>query len=278
MQWPRSARLFGIRLGICLVFFGAVYVAIFGLRPSPNPTQIAPPQKLASLRSALDENYLAGTSLARFKQSDASAFQSLDTSRSQFEKATNQLQTTFSVAPPETIAPFKQTIAMIIDRAQQATRSYRASNAVLGQIISYNPSADLAVFSLDTDSAKVAARAGATQKGLLKAADSPATVTAAANGLSVQSENGPALLVQLVTRAALRNEAACFGQLNTQASAKQTAAATQTRQQCIDGYPALRLLAIQDVTQGAWGGEYQNYMQRTVPTLLRQLDTLIKTK
>ncbi len=278
MQWPRRARLFGIRLAICLVLLGAAYIALFGLRPVAKPALITPTQKLASLRAALDESYLAGNSLAGFSQSDGAAFQSLDNSRLQFEKATNRLQTALSAAPPATIAPFKPALVTVIDRSHQATQSYRAHFAVLAQPISYNPSADLGALALDTDFSKVATRASAAQKGLLKAADNQTTVTATASGLSVQNENGPASLLEQTTRTVLRAEAACLGQLSAQASAQQTVAATQTRAQCIDGYPALRLAAIQNVTQTAWSSDYQSYMQRTVPALLRQLDQLIKSK
>ncbi len=276
MKWSRSAKLFGIRFGICLVLIGAAYVAVFGLHPAAKPAPVSSQQKLASLRAALDETYIAGTALANFKQSDATAFESLDNSRSQFEAATKRLQTALLTAPPAEVVLYRSNLNAIVARAQQATKSYRASNTVLTQIISYNPSVDMGQLSFQTDLAKIAARASSAQKGLQKVADNQTTGAAGAMGLSVQSENGPALLVFDQTRAALRSEAACFEQLSVQAGAGYMAAAELSRGQCLHDYPALRLLAIQNVTQSSWGGDYQTTTQRLIPPLLSALDQLIK--
>ena len=276
MKWSRHARLFGIRLAVCLVLAGAGYIVVFGLRSAAKPVSLTPPQKLAELRAALDETYLAGNSLVSFKQSDGAAFRSLDDLRLQFEKATNRLRTSLSAAPAET-APFRPAIATVLDRAQLASQSYRASNGVLTQIINYNPSANLGAPALASDLTKLAARAEAAQKGLLKAAADQTTVAANSSGLSVQDNNGPALLVSDATRTLLSAEAACFGQLSTQASAQMAAAVALTRSQCINDYPALRLQTITNVTQSAWGGDYQSFTHSTVPLILRQLDALIKT-
>lgn len=273
MKWSHSAKLFGIRFGLCLVLIGAAYVAIFGLHPVIKPAPASSQQKLASLRAALDETYIAGTALANFKQSDATAFESLDNSRSQFETATKRLQTALLTAPPAKMALYSSDLNTIVARAQQATESYQASNSVLTQIISYNPSVDMGQLSSQTELAKIAARASAAQKGLQKVADNQ---TAGAMGLSVQGENGPALLVFEQTRAALRGEAACFEQLSLQAGAGHRAAAELSRDQCLHDYPALRLLAIQNVTQNSWGGDYQATTQRVIPPLLGSLDQLIK--
>lgn len=277
MQWSRRARLFGIRLLVCLVLAGAGYAAVFGLRTAAKPVILTPPQKLAELRAALDETYLAGNSLASFKQSDGTAFQALDDLRLQFEKSTNRLRASLSAAPADAVAPLKPAITNVLNQAQLASQSYRASNAVLTQIINYNPSANLDTPALANDPGTLAARASAAQKGLLKAAADQTTVAAGSTGLSVQNNNGPALIVNDPTRTLLRAEAACFGQLSTQASARQTTAMTQTRSQCVADYPALRRQAIQNITQSAWGNDYQSFTHGSVPPLLRQLDALIKT-
>jgi len=277
MKWSGRARKFGIRFVVCLVVLGGVYIAVFGLKPAPKPALVSPTQKLAALRSALEETYLAGNSLADWQQSDGTAAESLDNLRSQFETATNRMQTAFKDTPAGTVTPIKPTIEAVIDRARKASQSYRASNTVLTKTINYNPSTDIGTLPLDTSLAKLAARAAAAQKGLLKAANSQATVAATVSGLSVQNNNGPALLVEPATQAALRTEADCLGQLSDQATAGAAVAAAQTRSQCIGAYPALRRAAIQNITRPAWGGDYHDFAQRTVPPLLRQLDQLIKS-
>lgn len=277
MKWSRVAKFFGIRFGICLVLIGASYVAIFGIHSKTKPALASSQQKLASLRAALDETYIAGTDLALFKQSDATASESLQNSRSQFDTAMKRLQAALLSTPPAEVAPYKSNLITIVARAQQATESSRAVNIVLTQIISYNPSVDMGQLSFQTDLAKISVRANAAQKGLQKVADNQITVAARASGLSVQGENGPTLLVSEQTKTALRGEAACFGLLSSQAGAGQMAAAELSRGQCLHDYTNLRLLAIQNMTQSSWGGDYQTTTKRMIPPLLRSLDQQIKT-
>lgn len=277
MKVARGVRQFAIRFGLSLLLVTLLYGAFLVLRPEPKPVAATTPEKLAGLRATLNQVYLAGTSLSTFNQSNAAAFQALDDSRLQFETATNSLADALQQAPAPVSPALRQSIVTSLTAARQATADYKVSYALLGRIVSYDPQVDLGSTDLSRDATVVAGRATAAQQALLKAANDQSTIVTGSNGLSVQATDGPALLVNEITRSALRAAASCFEDLNRQLTADQLSVAASTRARCTQDYPTVRLLAASNITGNAWSTRYQTQAQASTPALLRQLDVLIKT-
>lgn len=272
---------FGIRLLVCLIVVGGAYFGYRQLFPEPPPLA-TPYGKLAALRSALDQIYLSQTAITNFSKSgasDASAFHALDDMRLQFERSTADLQTASTSTASLLSDHDTQTVKTILAKARSASAIYKSSYGALGQVISYDPVADMGSIDMTHNSAKLTTRAAAAQKGLLKAANNPVTAAdiAASSSLSVQSDNGPAPLISPDTKAIVLSQASCFARLVEEVSARQEPSAAATRQDCINSYAKVRQAAVQNVIANSWGPSYQNFTNDTIPPLLRQLDNRIKT-
>jgi hypothetical protein len=277
MEWRTAAQRFGVRFAICLLVLGTAYLAIFGLKPTSHNIPITASQKVAALRAGLDETYIVGNDLAGFKESDSVAANTLGSMFSQYQNAYTSLQTALSKAPGEVTAVTRSSVRSILTRQKQAINTYQVAGKVLSQIITYEPSTDLGSLDANKNTADLTARATAAQQGLTHAAnDTTPSANSGTGSLSVQSADSSNLIVSGATKKALLTEAGCFGQITTQLNAHQITQAVSTRSHCINAYPALRLQVAQNITQPAFGGVYQNYMGKTVPSLLETLNKLAR--
>jgi hypothetical protein len=252
----RSFWGFVWRFAACLAVLGVVYLLLFGLPKAASKQPVTDKQKLADIRSAVDEAYITGQQLNTFKVDDSTAFDQLNNQINGFRQAQTHLKQSLTSAPPSLPQQSRKTIAELIKRNQSAIDDYAKSYPGVSQVIEYNPANDLPSLNA-TNSKLVADRAAAAQKGLIKAAN---------------QSTSPEL------KQALQVEADCFEKLTKDLTSQQLSSTTLTRQQCVNDYPALRLKVIQSVLQTAWGGDYTAYAKQTIPPLLKRLDELIKAQ
>ena len=263
-------RQFGVRFAVCLVLLGTGYLIIFGLPGKSHNKPATPPQKLATLKAALNESYLAANALASFHQNDAKTFITLDSLTSAYQSSTNRLFDTLKAAPKQLSSTAREKIATVADRQKQLASDTAARLKYFNQVISYDPSEDLGDINPVTETQELLKRATAAQNGFKK---STKPVAATNDSLKVDASAGG--LADQVTKQALVKQADCFGQLASQLEARQTDQATRTRSRCIIEYPQVRQLVIKNIV-AAFTPEQQKYLQATVPPLLRELDGLIE--
>jgi hypothetical protein len=252
----RSVMGFVWRLVACLAVLGVVYLLAFSHPKAASKRPVTDKQKLADIRAAVDETFIAAQQLNSFKVDDSTAFDQLNSQINGFRQALNHLKQSINTAPPSLPQQSRSTIADLIKRDQTAIDVYAKLYPNQSQVLQYNPANDLPALSATTNKL-VSERAAAAQKGLAKAA--------------TQSPS-PEI------KQALKVEADCFDKLSKDLSSQQLSSTTLTRQQCINDYPALRLKVIQSLLQPAWGGDYAAYAKQTVPPLLNRLDGLVKAQ
>ncbi|HXR50497.1 MAG TPA: hypothetical protein VN778_05740 [Verrucomicrobiae bacterium] len=275
MQHRKLLASFLWRFAVCLTAISLLYLLVFGLPKKAAKRSSTNTQRLASIRAALDETYIAGRSLATLHQTDASAYEALNDLHDEYQTAAADLAKAVQQSPATLTSGEQAALQAIVSRNQQASASYTSTYAVLNQVVRYNPSDDLNL-PLNSAATEVAARASAAQRGLTKAA-TPAPVKMATGNSGVQT--GIPASFDSTLQAALQAEAQCFGQLASRLNAAHTlAAAGQTRTACLQTYPALRLEALQAVTGAAFTQEYQDYLDQTVPPLLKQMDSQIRSR
>jgi hypothetical protein len=238
-----------LRLLICTALLGGLYLLVFGW-PKTATRPLNDTQKLADVRAALDETYVATQQLNGFHVIDATASDQLNSQVGQFNHAVDHLKQALAAAPTSLPPETRSTVDSLLKRDKAAADAYTAHYQPFAQVIEYNPAADLPAVNSSTTKS-VAERATAAKKGLTKAADN-----------------------QLVTpdiRQALQLEADCFDRLAKTTTADQ-------RNQCVSAYPALRLQIIQSAIRPAWGDDYAAYVKQTVPPLLKRLDSLVRAQ
>jgi hypothetical protein len=275
MKLPFSIRQFGLRIALCVVVVGGLYLIVHGVHRHQQNASASAIQELAAMRASLDENYIAGTSLHSFKRSDVQAYLALNDLFGQYKSSNDSLVKQLK-SPSKLLTPAqKNQFATIASRQQQSRSELEARLKILSQIIQYDPGQDLKG-SIDSKASILAGRARAAQRGLNKAA-SDQTASSSSGSLNVDNENGPSLLVTSTTKAALVQQAGCFGRLAEELDGH-IPAATATRSQCVSGYPAVRALALQNIITPVFDKNYQAYTESNIPSLLRQLDATIKAQ
>lgn len=271
VNWRQPLKGFGIRFAISLVVLGGVYLLIFGW-PGTHKRPLTPAGKIAAIRSALDETYLAASNLASFDESSPVAAYDLAQVYSQFQVGDKDLQEALKAAPPQVSPDLRKAIQKVLDLQQGAMAEYQSRSTALGKIAAYDPSSDLAAPSVTKSVSVTAQRANAAQKGLEAVAEAKAGGGASGLGVTTAGEQ----MVGASTKELLQKEAACFGTLAKQASAKDVTGLQKSRAACIAAYPALRRTVIHDIARPAFAGDYQKTMQTTIPPLLTKLDDLLK--
>ena len=272
MSWRPALKQFGVRLVICLVLLGGLYLATFGLPGTSHNKPQTAKQKVTALRAALNQSYLASSSLAGFNENDPLSYYSLGSLGGQLKTNAELMQKRLSTAPREVKPEIKQRITGVVERQQKIAADFATSYDILSRVIAYDPGQDLGKLDINKDLEKLSQRAAAAENGLKKTATN-STPVSSSSGLSVQENKGTPLVVHPVTKEALLKQADCLGRLARQLDAKQTGAA-QTRSSCTNDYSSARKLAITNVIQNSFPDSQKQYMDKTVPNLLKQLDRL----
>jgi hypothetical protein len=265
-------KRFGVRFAICLVVFGAGYVAIFGLRHASHNQPNTPAAKIVALRAALDQTLIDSGILAQYKQNDPASYASLSNLLSRFQSDVKALKTTLGRAPRQVTPVIHKQINAVISSENQIVSSFNARYSVLALPITYDPQSDLGKLDISNDKSKLSQRASAAQAGLKKAAGNT-TSTNNSNTLNVGTVGSGSSLVTASTKQALLTAADCYGQLASQLSANQMSQAAETRAACIKNYPSARQKAIRNVLEGSFSTSYESTLKQTITPLLAQLSS-----
>jgi hypothetical protein len=250
MKRRQAWQQFGVRLVICVAILGGLYGAwwlAFG-----RSHNLTPSQKIAALRAAIDNSYIADGDLASFSENNAASSYDLDSLTAALQADLDQVQKRLKAAPPKVNQQLRQTIQAYVSQEQSALSAYRSASNIFGRAIAYDPQTDLG-----NAGAKLAERATAAQKGLQTAANGGE----ASSGLTATGSG----LIGAVAETALQNSATCFGKLASDASQLQT---------CIKQYPATRQAAIANLLADSFSAAHRQQLAQTVPALLASLDKL----
>jgi hypothetical protein len=272
IQSPALARprQFGMRLLISLLVIGILYLGGVTLYRHQR-YQTTPSQKLATLRAGLEQTVLSGSRLASFSDTNSVAGTTLSQAFATYQASVRSLTQQASAAPIKQLSDQQRNaLQSIINTQQRATSSYKSVYQTLGQPLSYDPFTDLANLSIPKDSPKIITRARAAQKGLTSNLDG--TVASSKDGLTAQAGQAPTTVANSQTQAALVSAATCFGALADQLQVAKQSDASQTRQRCLQSYPAVRAQIIHNILQLSFNQQYLNDTQNTALPLLKQLD------
>lgn len=243
---------FGIRLLVSFVVLGIAYLLIFGWPGSHNKPTTS--QRLAAVRTALDQTYIDSNSIASFNQDNSVAYATLSDMMGQFKAHTSELEAAVQAAGDKLSPTERNEIQSIIGSQKQVAASFQSQYSVVAKVVSYDPSSDLGSLNIQSQRGQLQERAVAARQGLTSAAGNSTVASA--------------------TQQHLRGQAECFGKLASLLTEDAVGAST-TRTSCINSYPSVRLAAIQDAIQAAFTPSYQSYMKQRVPSLLSQLDHTI---
>lgn len=234
---------------ISLAILGAAYILIFGFPGSHNkPTGS---QRLAAVRTALDQTYIDSSSITLFHQDNAVAYATIADTLSQFKTHTTELEKASQAAGNKLTPLERSEIQKIIDSQKQVASSFQNQYSIVAKVVSYDPSSDLGSLDIQTKHVQLRQRATAASQGLINAADNN--------------------MIAAPTQQLLRSQADCFDKLASLSSANYTDAIT-TLTDCVNRYPQVRLAAIQDAIQAAFTPSYRSYIKQYIPPLLNQLD------
>jgi hypothetical protein len=272
-QSPSLARprRFAGRLLVSLLVVGIVYLGGVTIYRHQRH-QVSPSQKLAALRSVLDQTVLSGTRLANFSDTDSVAGTTLSQEFTNYQATISSLEKQVSATPITELSNLQRhDLQAIINAQNRASTKYKSVYQTLGQPLSYDPYTDLANLRVDKDSAKIITRARAAHKGLTS--NVGGLVAPSKDGLTAQASQAPTSVASTQTQKMLANTADCFGTLADQLQAGKKADASQTRQHCLQSYPAVRAQIIHNILELSFNPQYLYDMQKTALPLLNQLDT-----
>lgn len=262
-------RSFATRLVLSFVVIGLLYGAGIALYQHQRH-RVTPSQNLAILRADIDQTLLAGSRLASFSDTNSIAGSTLSQAFAVFQVAVQNLQKQLPATPTNQLTTAQRsTVQSIIDRQNRAITGYQTVYKTLAQPLSYDPYSDLGNLNITKDAAKLITRATAAQKGLTS--NISGTVAPDSGGLVAQGSQAPTGVASSQTQQLLQKSADCFKKLADQVAAKQSAAG-QTRQQCMQAYPALRAQIIQNILQLSFSQQYLDDTQNLALPLLKQID------
>jgi hypothetical protein len=270
MKWRQLLRDFGIRLAISFVVLGGLYLLIFGMPGHKKP--LTNSQKIATVRSNLDQLIIVSHEIATYSGSDTLASTDFASFQYQLKIASDGLQKSISTAPATVTPAMKTDILAIGYRVDEAQKQFYDHLSILKKVLAYDPSTDLGSLDISRDSAKVSLRAEAAANGLSAALNGP--LKGATNQNSGVSTIAP-LSGDLSTR--LTEEIDCMNATSRLIKTSDTTHAREARRTCITKYPALRKAAIADVISSFQGTFDANLKSNAAP-LLRRLDQLSSHK
>jgi hypothetical protein len=263
---------FILRLLVCAIIFGGIYLAFFNHKSTSQNTPLTAVQKVAKLRSELDQTYFTGNQIAAFHGSSPADGYSLSNLITQFNGNYTSLQSSIVMAPNLISSSLRLNIKTILSQEIASLNSYRAADNVFGQIISYDPSTDLAL-SIPSENAELDTRIQAAIKGLSGVYSNQTTVSNSDN-LSVQGDNGDQV-VSATTQTIINNELNCLKNIQEQISANKTSAIQPAIDNCVSSYSKVRSQAISNELSVSFNKEYVSAMKNSVIPVLSKLDMII---
>ncbi|HWB39070.1 MAG TPA: hypothetical protein VG604_02395 [Candidatus Saccharimonadales bacterium] len=267
----RSLTRFGVRLAVSLIVLGGLYVAIFGWPQLPKSRTDTIAGRISRLRVAVDQSYIDSLAIAGFHQNDPASYSVMGSLASQLQTNTKTVSTSLENAPSQVTKRDRQQIQDFVDRQNASIGSYNAAYNILLRVIAYDPQADIGKINFSSkDRPVLISRAEAAADGLERAANN--STSSNSNILGVGTVGSGASVIANHTKQSLLNAAKCFSALADQLKNRKDSAATKTRANCINNYPASRLAAIDNVIGNALPDSYQSYLKKTVPPLLESLD------
>ena len=275
-SWTALLRRFGLRFIASLVVLGVIYGLIFGFSLGTPHKPRTPSQKVAALRSALDQTYIDSNTLAHVTQNNAASYSVLTAVSGQWQTDIAAAQTALKAAVSYLPTPVHNSAQSLITTQQEAFHRYSSSYKVLSHVIAYDPATDLGRLDINHNRDSLLQRATAAQNGLKTAANSAATLDSgvSSGNLDVQQSGQPQAVISGTTQKALSGGANCFGTLADDLQSQQ-AAASQQRDSCIQAYPAVRKQAMQNVLGNSLPESFLQAYQAQLLPLLHQLDQLI---
>ena len=268
-------RQFGIRLMVSLLLLSVAYGGGIALYQHQRH-RVTPSQKLALLRSSVDQTLLAGSRLAGFSDTNSIAGSTINQEFTGFQASVTSLEKKLSdITASQLTNTQRHSVQSIIDQQDRAITSYKAAYQALAQPLAYDPYTDLANLNPSKESSKLSARARAAQKGLISHISTPAI--SSDGNLVAQAGQSSTNIVSGPTQDMLTKSATCFGALADEINAKQ-ASVNQTRQRCLQSYPALRAQIIHNILDLSFSEQYLKDIHATALPLLQQLDAKASDK
>lgn len=272
-QDMRAVKRFGLRFLISFIVLSTLYVTAFGVPRFTKHQPATLKQKFAALQAAINQSAITSATLANFQENSPVSYDTLGTLINELRNNSKDITKARLVLGKHMPEPESNTVQTVTAKQSAAVKALDTRNALLSIVMAYDPATDLGSIDLSKDATKVATRAAAAQNGLQSVIQTsgkqPAQDTLAVGGV----DGAPALLTPEL-QTALQTEAACLGQLASQASAGQLGQAAATRTTCAAAYPELRHMALRATIDGAINTEYQQYLKNTVPPLLKRLSSL----
>jgi hypothetical protein len=268
-----AAQRFGLRFLVSFVVLGALYCAVFGIPHFTRHRPATVKQKFASVQAAINQSAITSASMADFQENSAVSYDTLGNLINELRNNTKDITKARLALGNHLPAAESNAIQTITAKQAAAIKALDARNALLSIVMAYDPATDFGNIDLHTGATKVATRAAAAQNGLRTVIQNSGKQPTE-GGLAVDGVDGAPALLNPGLQTALETEAACLGQLASQASAGQFDQAATSRASCMAAYPELRHKAMRATIDGAISSDYQEYLKRTIPPLLKKLSNL----
>lgn len=276
MKWQNGARQFGLRFAICFVVLGILYALSLGIRGGSHNPPATRGEKLAAVRSALNQSYLASDSLQTFRQNDPLSYYYLNQSISHLTTSNEKLGEALKEASKELSPDTRARLETVLTRQQRSASLAAAGYSQLSRVITYDPTDDLGTLTLPTEIDKLTRRAKAAQDGTQKATTTEVSANSSSSDLQVERNTAQASKISSATRKSLLSLSGCFGRLAAELQANQLTAATETRSNCTKDYPKVRALAIHDIIGSSFDAQQEPETKQLVTQLVKELDAAIE--